>query len=370
MDPLGLCSLEEKKEYIHGLLAAAGLVPLLGIIPDLLDTLLYLLEGDLSNAGLSAVAMIPCVGQLSRLGQYLMKLAKYKSEIMAFGKAALKYAGDVKGLAVKYGGKLKKWATNTIGVCFIAGTQVYAANGMVAIEDIQPGDYVLSRNDDTGEVSYQEVVRVFVTPGQQIYELKLIDENDKEESIGTTQEHPFWVKARGWIPASELLPGDEIFTSGGGWLKVASGTWLSGSQTVYNFEVKDFHTYFVGSSGAWVHNSCKMELPTGNTDTRFIGTPDGKIIDTQATPPGRYRQPEQPTNKSTTTTAGDTDILIHDDHGAGVTHTHEIVVNRHPNDPSIGNTKKTGKTHDVTYDEVRNIENGTAKKLPGKTFNR
>jgi guanyl-specific ribonuclease Sa len=29
----------------------------------------------------------------------------------------------------------------------------------------------------------------------------------------------------------------------------------------YNFEVADFHTYFVGDDGAWVHNSCGRLLP-------------------------------------------------------------------------------------------------------------
>ncbi len=31
--------------------------------------------------------------------------------------------------------------------------------------------------------------------------------------------------------------------------------------TVYNFEVEDFHTYFVGqkSGGLWVHNACKAK---------------------------------------------------------------------------------------------------------------
>ncbi|MGG0436662.1 polymorphic toxin-type HINT domain-containing protein [Brevibacillus porteri] len=26
--------------------------------------------------------------------------------------------------------------------------------------------------------------------------------------------------------------------------------------TVYNFMVKDFHTYFVSNLGKWTHNSC------------------------------------------------------------------------------------------------------------------
>jgi len=28
-------------------------------------------------------------------------------------------------------------------------------------------------------------------------------------------------------------------------------------EPTYNFEVGDFHTYFVGESGVWVHNACE-----------------------------------------------------------------------------------------------------------------
>ena len=85
--------------------------------------------------------------------------------------------------------------------------------------------------------------------------MKLENEDGVIEEIGTTAEHPFWVKTQGWIFAGKLLPGDEIFTSNGGWLRVNKGTWLSERQTVYNFEVDEFHTYFVGKHRAWVHNS-------------------------------------------------------------------------------------------------------------------
>ncbi len=73
-------------------------------------------------------------------------------------------------------------------------------------------------------------------------------------------EHPFWIRSRGWVSAEKLLPGDEVFTSDGGCLRVISGTWLSQRQTVYNFEVEEFHTYFVGDSGVLVHNTCASRL--------------------------------------------------------------------------------------------------------------
>jgi hypothetical protein len=32
-----------------------------------------------------------------------------------------------------------------------------------------------------------------------------------------------------------------------------------GNARVYNFEVEDFHTYYVGELGLWVHNKCEAE---------------------------------------------------------------------------------------------------------------
>ncbi len=84
--------------------------------------------------------------------------------------------------------------------------------------------------------------------------LELVDAQGHSEVLGVTGNHPFWVRNRGWTKAEDLLDGDEIFSSRGGWVKVGSASWFAHSQTVYNLEVDGFHTYFVGASGAWVHN--------------------------------------------------------------------------------------------------------------------
>ncbi len=41
---------------------------------------------------------------------------------------------------------------------------------------------------------------------------------------------------------------------------MASTTGIQRRTTVYNFEVEDFHTYFVGQSAAWVHNRYEDEI--------------------------------------------------------------------------------------------------------------
>ncbi|MEH0019208.1 MAG: right-handed parallel beta-helix repeat-containing protein [Desulfobacter sp.] len=152
-------------------------------------------------------------------------------------------------------------ATGLPGLCFVAGTLIQTQDGSKPIEDIEINDIVLSKNEKTSELEWKPVVDTFVRYNQQIIQITIEDETGNQETIGTTEEHPFWIKAKGWTPARKILPGDEIFTSKGGWLKVTGSTWLPERQTVYNFEVKELHNYFVGTSGAWVHNMCKMEVP-------------------------------------------------------------------------------------------------------------
>ena len=39
------------------------------------------------------------------------------------------------------------------------------------------------------------------------------------------------------------------------------------SVSVYNFQVEDYHTYFVGECAVWVHNKCKTtQNPDGSYD--------------------------------------------------------------------------------------------------------
>lgn len=76
--------------------------------------------------------------------------------------------------------------------------------------------------------------------------------------------------------AQDLLPGDEVFTSRGGWARIGSGTWLAREQLVYNFEVEGSHTYFVGETGTWVHNQCWSfavdAAMSGEGITTWVGT--------------------------------------------------------------------------------------------------
>jgi len=140
-----------------------------------------------------------------------------------------------------------------LGACFVAGTLIETEAEATPIEDIEVGDLVWSRDEETGEMGLRHVVETFIRASQ-LVELEVETENGIE-LIETTPEHPFWVEDFGWVAAGQLLPGDELFTSRGGWARVANATWAEAEAEVYNFEVADWNSYFVGEAGVWVHNA-------------------------------------------------------------------------------------------------------------------
>ncbi len=138
--------------------------------------------------------------------------------------------------------------------CFVAGTKVLTKEGEKPIDQLKKGDKVWSRDPDNGQFGWKTVTDTIVHYNKRVLRLELVDAQGHPEVLGVTGNHPFWVHNRGWTKAEDLLDGDEIFSSRGGWVKVGSASWFAHSQTVYNLEVDGFHTYFVGASGAWVHN--------------------------------------------------------------------------------------------------------------------
>ncbi len=80
----------------------------------------------------------------------------------------------------------------------------------------------------------------------------------EDKSIGVTYSHPFRSADRkDWVAAGELKVGERVETRTGT-TKVVSIKKRPGQVPVYNLEVHKKHTYFVGKSGAWVHNSCAL----------------------------------------------------------------------------------------------------------------
>jgi serpin B len=153
-------------------------------------------------------------------------------------------------------------------VCFAAGTPVMTPAGPRPIEALQVGDLVLARDENNLEAEPQpKRVEKLYRSDAAILELLV-----QGRLVRTTQQHPFFVKGKGWLPAGELLPRDLLSTAAGDWVEVNAVERTSATEAVYNLQVADYHTYFVGQRewgfAVWVHNSCGEE-PEFHADRPF-----------------------------------------------------------------------------------------------------
>ena len=140
--------------------------------------------------------------------------------------------------------------------CFVAGTTVLTTLGKKAIETIQVGDVIPCVDHITGETAEKRVVTTTVNKVDRLIELDI-----DGEIIQCTETHPFQVKGKGWVNASDLAPNDIVYTKNWNTATVKSVNLLELDEPieVFNFEVEDFHTYFVGDGLLLVHNLCTTQ---------------------------------------------------------------------------------------------------------------
>lgn len=149
--------------------------------------------------------------------------------------------------------------------CFVAGTLVHTPNGIKAIETLQVGDLVFAFDEESGQKVVRRITETFINPTTTI--LKIID--TRGGVLETTWNHPFYVTAGMWVKAKDLMVGDEFLTIDGKALQVASVQESIREEKVYNLEVEDSHTYFVGQNGVLVHNA-SYDKNVSNSVTDFM----------------------------------------------------------------------------------------------------
>ena len=156
------------------------------------------------------------------------------------------------------------------GVCFVAGTLINTEDGLQTIESINTGDLVWAWDENTGEVALKPVVATYIN---ECYELIHLSVND--EVIICTPNHPFYVPQKGWTEAVRLRAGDILVTVNGEYvvLEKVQHELLEAPVTVYNFQVEDYHTYYVGESGIRVHNDCQEYTPIREGKIRAVVNP-------------------------------------------------------------------------------------------------
>ena len=155
--------------------------------------------------------------------------------------------GAIQGGMSGYTGYLKN------GACFVAGTTVATATGLVAIEKIRAGDLVWAWDEETGDVALKPVVETYINETTELTHIFV-----GGEKIVATPTHPFYCPVKGWTDAAHLRAGDILVLVNGEYVVVEKiqHELLESPVKVYNFQVEDYHTYYVSDNGVLVHNSC------------------------------------------------------------------------------------------------------------------
>ena len=132
--------------------------------------------------------------------------------------------------------------------------------------DDKAGDLVVTRNAQTGQTEYKKVASTTIRTVSSVVTIVLADRKSGEivDTITATEDHPFYVDGKGFVPAGSLAIGNSIVTRAGppAVVKEVRGHRDSRGITVYNFVVDDNHNYFVGKAGGGVlvHNPDCTEL--------------------------------------------------------------------------------------------------------------
>lgn len=136
--------------------------------------------------------------------------------------------------------------------CFAAGTLVETESGDRPIEGIAVGERVWARDVTTGAVALRTVLNTYRTADVPVVDLELRSGFATRERIAVTPGHLFWVEGAGWLPAESLS--EQSLWSTEAPVTANVGSVSAAPTTVYNLEVAEFHSYFVGHAHVLVHN--------------------------------------------------------------------------------------------------------------------
>jgi peptidoglycan hydrolase-like protein with peptidoglycan-binding domain len=136
--------------------------------------------------------------------------------------------------------------------CFTGDTLVDTTDGLKRIDEIEIGDFVLSKNVETGDTDYKEVLNTYEKSTNEFIYLYTDD-----EVIETTKNHLFFVDDW-WQTAEKIDVGDKVLTSEENYKEIEKieVKLLNEPEKIYNLNVDEYHTYFVGEEKLLVHNMC------------------------------------------------------------------------------------------------------------------
>jgi len=196
---------------------------------------------------------------------------------------------------------LSTFCTQSIADIKFTEDGVFVQYVTMNIEDVKVGDLVYSYSTLTGELELCAVTATSALRSNHINYLTIVDEDGNEQTIETTDSHPFWVVtddpdftraareyadgfyhenlALGlygyWVEAKDLREGD-VFLDANGKLSTLTNIVRieqAGGINVFNFTVEGNHNYFIlakeyglGQTCVLVHNGVCSKITSSIKD--------------------------------------------------------------------------------------------------------
>ena len=220
-------------DKVQVVLDVVGVIPVFGDVADGLNAVISLCRGNYLEALICLVAILPMGDLLKglkfadkakdilKLGDKALtatktiakegaeKLSKQMTKLVKSGKIdnviatmdagkdfVVKFKNGTTALIKK--GDLSEFVCQVFEKgCFMAGTLVTTKEGLKPIEEVKIGEYVMSKNEESGETSYKKVTDTLIRSTYNICTIEL--ENGK---IKSTTGHLFMVKDKWWKAAA------------------------------------------------------------------------------------------------------------------------------------------------------------------------
>jgi hypothetical protein len=152
-----------------------------------------------------------------------------------------------------------------------------------SIEDVREGDFVLARDEFGRDLGMKRVTEVYRRVSDHLRILTLRAADGTEQTLKTTNEHPFWAENRRvWIEARYLEVGDTVIGPRGELQTLADTAYEAHPDEVpvFNIQVDDYHSYFAaahraGSDPILVHNA---DYPTGTWGAGSFGSAEESLL--------------------------------------------------------------------------------------------
>ena len=152
-----------------------------------------------------------------------------------------------------------------------AATLVRTREGPKPIAAISIGDWVLSHPENSDmskhrprpehEYTYRQVTKALVRDNQPISHVTYSAGGGSTTELRLAPDHLVWTKANGWIPVAQLQAGHILAIGYFGSVPVLEVQHTKETARVHTIEVDEFHTYFAGESGVWIHDATNTQAP-------------------------------------------------------------------------------------------------------------